>query len=351
MHMPCEPERISDEDLKQAFAEGLGVKSKRPGDREEPPPPINPFVVIRYDAADVGARPAGSGAITYLSPDVLVTSLSGSPDILAGRPHLLQARLTNYGLFPATQIQVDFYWANPSMAITETAVNFIGSGTLPYLPAGTPAGPSSLLVACATDWVPRFENGGHECLLVRATIPTFDDAPVPLDPGLTYRVGQRNLTVVQVAPGQAFHIKIRAANTARFTLPMQVFGGRMNERLVKALLGTTAARRKDRAANTLQEGALSWKISAEEPPQPLPARSKLFAEQLMAQHDYPTGRTDQAVLLWEQALPALSEQTLTVQATIPQAARPGTIYSVALAETLGTICTGGYGLVLIVGER
>jgi len=350
MQNECEAVVISDAEIEKLFAHVFKAKREPPRDRkDEPPPPINPFVVIRYDASDIGARPAPGGAITYLSPDILVTNLSGAPNIIADQPHLLQTRLTNFGLFPASSVHADFYWANPSMAITETSVNFIGSGVLPYLPAGSPSGPSSLLVDCDTHWVPRFENGGHECLLVRATIPTFDELPVPLDPGLTYRVGQRNVNVVQVAPGQAWKMMIRVANIARFTLPVQVHGGQLDLRQTKALLGMPT-RNRARTTPTLIEGSLNWRVSADEPPQPLTAPSKLFAQRLLAADDQ-GGGSGKALRLWEGELPAYTEQRLTVQAVIPQAARPDTVYTLSLQQQLGPVFTGGYGIVLLVRER
>ena len=351
MQTECEPVVLSDAEMRKLLDHAFQPKERPPRDRkDEPPPPINPFVVIRYDASDIGVRPPPGGAITYLSPDILVTSLSGAPNIIADQPHLLQARLSNFGLFPASSVPADFYWANPSMAITETSVNFIGSGVLPYLPAGSPAGPSSLLVDCASHWVPRFENGGHECLLVRATIPVFDSNPVPLDPGLTYRVGQRNLTVVQVAPGQSFQMMILVANIAPFTLPVQVFGGRLDLRQTQALLMTTT-RSKSRSRQALHEGALNWRITADEPPVPLVAPSKLFAQRLLAFNDHAACGTGKTQRLWEHKLPAYTEQRVTVNAVVPQAAFPGTVYSLGLQQQLGPISTGGYGIVLLVRDH
>uniref|UniRef100_A0A7C2JZJ6 Uncharacterized protein n=1 Tax=Schlesneria paludicola TaxID=360056 RepID=A0A7C2JZJ6_9PLAN len=345
MHAECDREQIDDAELAKLFEQSFPLK-RQPPKNDDRPPPINPYVVIRYDETDIGVRPAPGGAVTYLSPDLLVTNLTGAPDIIVGQPHRLQARLSNFGLFPATLVQVDFYWANPSMAITETSVNFIGSGLLPHLPAGSSSGPSAMVVDCATDWVPVFENGGHECLLARATVPTFDAGPVPLDPGLSYRVGQRNLNVVQVAAGQSFKMFVRAANFARFPLAAQVWGGRMDARQIRQWLAMSRGR--SRQAQDFQEGALSWRITADEPPEPLPGPTKLFAERLLAYDDDPRESPPKSQRMWAQELPAMTEQKLTVHAAVPQGARPGAVYSLSLQQQLGPILTGGYGILLVV---
>jgi hypothetical protein len=62
----------------------------------------------------------------------------------------------------------------------------------PYVSRGCHA-----IVRCPKPWVPTFENGGHECLVVRVFEPLLDAvAPTSFDARADRHIGQRNIAVV-----------------------------------------------------------------------------------------------------------------------------------------------------------
>lgn len=125
---------------------------------------------------------------------------------IVGQPNKVFARVTNLGWQYATGVIVKFWWANPSLAITESSANLIGTGW-----ADIPSG-WSIIVEYPTPWIPVVENGGHECLIAEAYIPVFDPLTVPMDPVEDRHVGQKNEQLVTLGKGQSFKINIHAAN-------------------------------------------------------------------------------------------------------------------------------------------
>ena len=165
-----------------------------------------PWLFIRYAAGDTGVRPLAGGTVFWESPDVWVQSTLGINQPVVGQPNRVFARVTNQGLQYATRVAVKFWWANPSLAITESTANLIGTGW-----ADIPSG-WSVVVECPTPWVPIVENGGHECLIAEAYIPVFDPLTAPMDPVDDRHVGQKNEQLVKVSQGQSFKVHLQAAN-------------------------------------------------------------------------------------------------------------------------------------------
>ena len=183
-----------------------------------------PFLLIRSAAGDRGRRP--TAGVFWESPDLYVArdqpadtapllppTLAGIAH--AGAPNTLYAHVWNLGKAPASRVRVEFYWFNPSLGISEADANLIGAAyidlqdrfslqpawrrvqgpTGSYVTKGSHA-----IVRCPVTWNARFENGGHECLVVRAFEPFLDALPRnEYRPYADRHVGQRNITVVQAA--------------------------------------------------------------------------------------------------------------------------------------------------------
>src|SRR3974390_1876487 len=88
-----------------------------------------PWLVVRYAAGDVGSRPLPGGTVFWESPDVWVVSSLGGNQPVPGEPNTVFARVLNLGLEDATGVTVRFWWANPSIAISEATAHLIGLGS------------------------------------------------------------------------------------------------------------------------------------------------------------------------------------------------------------------------------
>ena len=123
-----------------------------------------------------------------------------------GENNTVFARVNNYGTQDGTGVLVKFYWANPSLAITESSATLIGIGH-----ANVPSG-WSVDVQCPTPWIPVVENGGHECLIAEAFILAKDQLTSPMDPLDDRHVGQKNEQLVMLKKGERFTTKVQAIN-------------------------------------------------------------------------------------------------------------------------------------------
>ena len=59
--------------------------------------------------------------------------------------------MSNDGLRDATGIYVDFWWANPALAINRANAHKIGTGNIRFLAAANGSFPSSTVIQCPTD--------------------------------------------------------------------------------------------------------------------------------------------------------------------------------------------------------
>lgn len=195
------------------------------------PPPRKdsflPYLVIRANPGDRGQRPVPNGIPTWESPDIFVMpnqASAGAPNVPAdlggmaeaGVPNTVYAHVWNLGRAPAFDVRVEFYWFNPTLGIEGSDANLIG---FTYVTLGARTGQNShAVVRCPADWVPRFVNGGHECLVVRAFSPISDPLGQNAWNSTSNRhVGQRNIKVVHgtqevtdtlvltLAPGHSVH--------------------------------------------------------------------------------------------------------------------------------------------------
>lgn len=160
-------------------------------------PPVTPFLLVRCAPTDLGARPIAPGTPFWVSPDIWVESSDPGGNPVAGEPNTIVARVFNLGAFQASPVQVDFYWADPSLGLVPSSMNHIGTAwtEVPSL--------TSVVVPCPVPWVPTLINDGHECAMVNVSNWLADPITSPFDPVADRHVGQRNLHVLAAATGGA----------------------------------------------------------------------------------------------------------------------------------------------------
>lgn len=162
-----------------------------------------PYLLVRSVLGDRGDRPINIPF--WESPDIWTApgDPANAPAVpgdhggtaIAGRPNTLYAHVWNLGFAPLAGIAVEFYWFDPSVAITGNNANLIGIARCELAARGMNG--SHLLVKCPKAWVPVMVNGGHECLVVRVSgigDPVGNNAWAPW---LNRHVGQRNIAVVE----------------------------------------------------------------------------------------------------------------------------------------------------------
>lgn len=181
-----------------------------------------PFLVIRANAGDRGARPFNG--VFWESPDIFIAPDMDAPSApatpttsggiaKAGASNTLWARIWNLGRAPVYNARVEFYWCNPSLGINSSSANMIG---FTYADLGDRySGKAQQIVKCPTTWIPSFVNNGHECLVVRVFEPLTD----PLtnkqwDVIYDRHVGQRNIAVVNAASPAYLELLIKMGCSA-----------------------------------------------------------------------------------------------------------------------------------------
>ena len=164
-----------------------------------------PFLAIRAWAGDTAKRPI-QGPF-WESPDVLITpnvAPANAPvtppaygaTAQAGVDNTLYAHVWNLGQAPCYGALVQFYWCNPRIGFNaEKGPNFVGQT---FIDLGPRHGTGShKLVKCPVSWVAHYENGGHECLIVRISQPVTDPLSwPPWDASQNRHIGQRNIHVM-----------------------------------------------------------------------------------------------------------------------------------------------------------
>lgn len=158
----------------------------------------------------------------WLSPDIWVVpgtdpnGPAGSP--IAGGVAYVWAHVANTGQDDALGVQVKFYWANPSVQMLYSGINLIGT-SLADIPAG-----GSQDVLCLVPWNVVTVNGGHECLVVVASMPSDPPLPDAVDPVGYPNVAQRNLTVLSALwkNKQDFHLTVTVSAAPRQDKKVQI---------------------------------------------------------------------------------------------------------------------------------
>jgi hypothetical protein len=175
-----------------------------------PLPQVSTWLLLRYDAADFGARPVPAGDTWWESPDIWITGGDQYGNPIGGQPTKIFARVWNLGTLAAVPVFVNFYFIAPSLGILPSAPQRIGhkAGCILVPPL------SAVVVECPTIWVPPVTEGNlHSCLLATCSAPISGDVPtVPFNPVADRHTGQRNYTVVEAEAGEEISFALHLAN-------------------------------------------------------------------------------------------------------------------------------------------
>jgi hypothetical protein len=303
------------------------------------------WLLVRDAVGDSGVRPLAGGTVFWESPDVWVESTSGINRPVAGQPNQVFARVTNLGWQYATGVTVKFWWADPSLAITETTANLIGIGW-----ADIPSG-WSVAVQCPKPWVPIVENEGHECLIAEAFIPHFDALTAPMDPVDDRHVGQRNERLVMLGAGESFITRIKAINVTG--LP-QALTFEVQPLRLASIPPLLAARARLLPANLQPPSSvLPLTLNVSDAPAVFTQPSTLFAGRQLSLDQQGVAGT--AV---DTAVPVQITQTaqfepwesriIEVTGQIPSSAQVGQSYAFRIVQRIGRMITGGYTVNVVV---
>jgi len=183
-----------------------------------------PFLFVRAASGDRGSRRFND--VFWESPDIYVTPNQEAsiaplaPPTVGGvaqanAPNTLYAHVWNTGKAPAFRVRVEFYWFDPSLGISRSDSHLIGAAyvdlgnrfshnnewTIVNRPYGSFLSKGChAIIKCPETWVPKFVNGGHECLVVRVLDPILDAvSPDQFSAAADRHVAQRNIAVVQAA--------------------------------------------------------------------------------------------------------------------------------------------------------
>jgi hypothetical protein len=151
------------------------------------------------------------------SPDIWVVPGTdpdgpvGTP--VAGQTAYLWAHVANTGDSDAQGVQIDFWVADPALQIRKSTANHIGTA-FADIPAG--AGQD---VLCLVAWSVSLVNGGHECVVVEASVADDPLTPPPADPDVldaaTYpQIGQHNLSIAVAGAMQHIVVGVHAGPRA-----------------------------------------------------------------------------------------------------------------------------------------
>ena len=167
-------------------------------------------LMVRTFFGDTGVRPTTDPNLVFWeSPDIWIDGPSGDPDqATPGVTNTVNVHVWNTGLADCWAAHVDLYWCDPSVGVTPALAQPIGSTTVTLM------GGEHKIVPFP--WVPTLANGGHECLVAQVYDPVSDPLISPFSPTLDRHVSQRNISVVAVAPGQAFQIIVAVPNLSHF---------------------------------------------------------------------------------------------------------------------------------------
>jgi hypothetical protein len=163
-----------------------------------------PMLFLRANPGDTGTRPVAG--VFWESPDVYVlggvapAAAPAAPAQLgqsaqASADNTVYAHVWNLGRGQARDVVVEFYWCNPTLGFNPIGTHLIGTAGTALGARGS--GDCHRVVKCPQSWLATYENGGHECILVRAFDVTADPLSTPdWDASINRHLGQRNIHVV-----------------------------------------------------------------------------------------------------------------------------------------------------------
>jgi hypothetical protein len=191
--IPSRDEKTDDDRLRHIRA-WLG-DHKRPSRQDG----LWPYLLIRAFPGDTGVRQPPV-PVFWESPDIRVypgdvrdpSTATATLNPTVGELHTIFVHVWNLGRLPAVGVQVRVWWANPSFtfdAASPEPPHFIGGASVNL--GDKSRADCHALIRVGT-WTPVEENGGHECLLARAT-SIADPAPGDFAASTDRHVAQRNL--------------------------------------------------------------------------------------------------------------------------------------------------------------
>ncbi|MFN0132239.1 MAG: hypothetical protein ACKVW3_06870 [Phycisphaerales bacterium] len=209
---------------------------QRPGDRrdeppkrrkDERPPRYRPELLCRTFAGDLGARPiVDPNLVFWESPDIWIEGPSGDPDVATpGQNNTVKVHVWNNGLADCWAATIDLFWCDPSVGVSPAAAHPIGSVTAPVY-----AGQDYV---ASFNWTPSMANGAHECLVAQVYEPLMDPLVAPFMPKLDRHVAQRNISVIEAAPGAMVMLP--------FTVPNLTISAARSSLRVERLTGASLA--------------------------------------------------------------------------------------------------------------
>jgi hypothetical protein len=198
------PERFNRGDLDKQNP-NFGPNGER-HDEHDRKPRYEVELMVRTFFGDTGARPTTDPNLVFWeSPDIWIDGPSGDPDqATPGVTNIVNVHVWNTGLADCWAAHVDLYWCDPSVGVTPALAQPVGSTAVTLM------GGEHKIVPFP--WVPTLANGGHECLVAQVYDPVSDPLISPFSPTLDRHVCQRNISVVTVAPGQAFQFIVAVPN-------------------------------------------------------------------------------------------------------------------------------------------
>jgi hypothetical protein len=299
-----------------------------------------PWLLIRYQAGDTGARPVPPGAAWWESPDVWTQQVSGGAinQPVAGQPSMVFTNISNLGMEDANGVIVKYWWANPSIAITEATANLIATQTV-SIPASNVGQFQS-----PTNWVPVEVNGGHECLIVEAYIPVFDPLTDPMQPAYDRHVGQKNEQLVLLTQGQMFHFQFQALNFTENETDVFV---EMRPGLVPRDLAQRFAGRGLWREPILDAPALPVQIDISRDA----VRQFKGTQPALARPGNALDCLGPALVSRSQAFLPGELRNVEITGTLPVTAKPGEVYVVRIYQRIGEAIAGGYTLYVTLDTR
>jgi hypothetical protein len=154
------------------------------------------YLVMRYGASDIGARPLPTGEVPWASPDITIVKPDGTQgaEAVAGQTNTVAVTVQNFGGVDAIGVYVDAFVCSPTTGFTP-ATGFSVGGDFIDVPGYSNA-------TVPLPWTPDPTFIGHCCILARAnlTIPpdTYLDGSV-FDIWGDRHVAQHNIFVVDLA--------------------------------------------------------------------------------------------------------------------------------------------------------
>jgi hypothetical protein len=327
-----------------------------------------PWLLIRYAQNDIGLRPIPASDVSWASPDIWVESSDPYGNAVPGEPNFVHAMIFNLGKAPALPTRLDFYWGNPAVGLGPGQMTLIGSEWVEVQLHAVQS------VRCNTPWIPIYENGGHECLIVNSTSPILDPITQPFQTTLDRHVGQRNITVLPAGPGKIikfsvginniFPVLAEVAITARVQqvvvapavvdamTPRQIVSrvaviGAQQEAAREAESGFHLARGTCHLHSTLSDRI---RVVRTKGASAYLGQLLLEADRMAARHHEKHHERHHDARLHEVAMGAFEERRLDLEMTIPANARPREYILVHLLQHGLGVSMGGYTIVILVAH-